>query len=658
MGVWDLPPALLLPLFVDNAASLAAPLANVSRATITTGAAYATSCAQASISYYSASSSWVSEHLTVSNQTEVFGGTSVDYVTYYENATTLCDGHPRLTASPAVSLSTGHITIPGPVTATSTYQISGYSGEYSAPSPSCSIAPSDCDGLWEAYTTSVNNWQSKSTGDPQITSPSQTPPCMNVSAASSYSSFQSSFRGCGLCTIFGQGVELVYFPVPTTVSRDMCATTPSGSLTHYRPGAVITAFTGRGYGASDPAPLGVETVVYDNNTFTSGTAYISISSVWAEDRCSKTIGSPVTNVLLAMPSQSVLSLRYSQDHFQYFMEMNTQTGWPVSYADFNTPIPFSAWIGQEMCEGPGDTWNCGVIYENNYRPQLAIPPEIRDLNPAWSGCQLWYAGLYDPPHALVQQSSAAALTTPTPDGYGWAHTSARPTQAQGAPASVPTTWQDLYGGGGGGSYVRAANTAHGNAYPSTATWDAITPGWSGPSAPVKTVVVTTVVSRHQNNGGSFGSHNDAASAGGGSGASDHSNDSGTSSGGASSNAYRATLGNSATVDLGESLGSSAAAGSPTDPNDSFFGSTMEVIVVTAGKTYTTYTRVTASASQSQQTSQVHDGSASTSAAAVSVISTSATVTASNDVRSMHHVASSIAYLFCSLASAALLLVVR
>lgn len=92
------------------------------------------------------------------------------------------------------------------------------------------------------------------------------------------------------------------------------------------------------------------------------------------------MGTAVTDALLAMPSESVLSLRYSQDHFQYFYDIKTITGYPFDFADMQEPVPYSAWAGQEMCEGP-NAWNCQVIYENDFNPQLAMPPGIRSLRP-------------------------------------------------------------------------------------------------------------------------------------------------------------------------------------------------------------------------------------------------------------------------------------
>jgi len=388
-------------------------------ATTGSGSSYASQCMALSSSYWSAYTAWSSNHQSVSTLTEYFGGSTASaFTSYQDEQPRLCDGHARLSYSPAVPILTTTFNLTLPVTSTATDFLTVFS-MYPGPSPTCSYPASDCDPFWEAYSTLLSSWRSTNPSGnasaPQITPPPQTPGCYNSSWYSSVSAAEAEIQGCGPCTIFGQGVELVYFPVPTTVSRDMCATTPAAKLTNYGPGAVIEAYAGTSYGANTTLPPGetIVTAVVNGHTFTSGTAYISISSVWAENRCSNTLGTPVTDAILAMPSESVLSLRYSQNHFQYFWLTNTQTGFPVSYADFNQPVPYSAWNGQASCD-PLAWWECQIVYENDYRPQLAIPPQITMLNPAWEGCQLWYGGLYDPPLALT----ATTLVVPTaPAGY-------------------------------------------------------------------------------------------------------------------------------------------------------------------------------------------------------------------------------------------------
>lgn len=252
-------------------------------------------------------------------------------------------------------------------------------------SPDCSINPSDCNSLWAAYTTSVSQYDAQKTGasfTSQITASPETPFCINSTHESSAMAFSSSFYACGPCTIFGNGIELLYFPVPTTVSRDMCASTPSGTITSYADD-VGTPYAGSGVPQTAQNGTFLSTAVLDGKTFTSGMAYISIASVWIGDRCTGSKGSAISSAIIALPSESLLTLRYSQNHFQYYQAQSSITGYPFNYADMQQPIPYSAWIGQTQCDGPDDP-SCNVIYEHDFNPQLAMPPGIRGLNPGES----------------------------------------------------------------------------------------------------------------------------------------------------------------------------------------------------------------------------------------------------------------------------------
>lgn len=373
------------------------------------------SCLAAVQSWNEGSSAWAKKYQVLSTTIETLGGSGggkqVKTYTVYENASTLCDGHPRVTYSPAKSIGLTTKTLSGAsITGTTTIVGTYVSPAWDKPYPTCIIPPADCDRLWETYHRQV---EAAATITPAPMTTIAMPPCANQTAASQDAAFQSSLYGCGKCTIYGEGVELVYFP--TSTSRDLCATTPTNTVTHYGKGAVITAYSGTNYTGPDAAAAaghGAQIAVVDGHTFTSGTAYISIRKVFAVDRCSKTSGPVVSNAILAMPSESVLSLRYQQDHFQFLQETATVTGYPVQYADFNSPIPYSAWVGQNHCEAGLEDFTCGIIYENNFRPQLAIPPEITRLSPDFVGCQLWYNGLWDPPLALSERDEAAKPTMP------------------------------------------------------------------------------------------------------------------------------------------------------------------------------------------------------------------------------------------------------
>ncbi|PNS15615.1 glutamine-tRNA ligase [Sphaceloma murrayae] len=381
-----------------------------------TGSAYASRCQSRHFSWSSAQSSWSSEHQYVKTQTYLYGGYSRSVVTDYAAATTLCDGHPRVLKSPAIPTRTRTTTYssPGQSPTSSSLQENTYWFAYPSPSPTCSISPTDCDTLWKAYSISMSSYASLdavgTNSRAQITQAPRTPFCMNQTVASSWYEVTKSMYGCGDCTIYGEDVKLLFFPVPTTVSRDMCASTPLARETHFSiVGDAIEVYAGKSYGQK-PAPPGAVTAVVDQHTLTSGTAYISIGKVYAADRCSKDYGTTVSDVIIAMHSESVLSLRYSQGHYQYFGSSSTQTGYPVSYADFNNPIPWSAWNGQAVCYGPRWGAGCDIIYEDEYRPQLAIPAGIRKLDPRWASCQNWYGGLYDPPLTLQTQETFAVPT--------------------------------------------------------------------------------------------------------------------------------------------------------------------------------------------------------------------------------------------------------
>jgi hypothetical protein len=402
-----------------------------------TGASYATLCSNAQSSYSSASTSWSNKHVYTTGFTDILGGTMLTTVTYYANATTLCDGHARVNYSPAIATSSTTYQV---VTAT-TQSVGTASLGYIFPvsAPSCSIGPSDCDGLWRAYSTGSLQWNARNATRasgarfPTITASPSVPPCVNSSQSMSDAAFSKSFYGCGVCTIFGDEVQLIYFPEPTTVSRDLCATTPSANLTSYGNDDGVP-YTGAGLATTlSVSGTPKKTAVVGNHTFTTGTAYISIKNVWAIDRCNSTIGSTVTDAVLALPSNRLLSLRYSQDHYQHFATTDKVTGYPFNFADLNPPVPYSAYNGQAKCQSGALRFQCNVIYENDYNPQLAMPPGIRKLNPAWEGCQMWYGGLYDPPYALKPGSAVADPTV------AFGSTTATTTAAAQASSVAPTT---------------------------------------------------------------------------------------------------------------------------------------------------------------------------------------------------------------------------
>ncbi|KAK5137795.1 hypothetical protein LTR08_007367 [Meristemomyces frigidus] len=77
-------------------------------------------------------------------------------------------------------------------------------------------------------------------------------------------------------------------------------------------------------------------------------------------------------------------------------------------ADLNWPVPVSAYENQPRFALGRDVFS--VVFDD-YNPVLAVPPEIRSLDPAWKSCALDWQGLYDPPKALHPASVMAGPTT-------------------------------------------------------------------------------------------------------------------------------------------------------------------------------------------------------------------------------------------------------
>ena len=75
---------------------------------------------------------------------------------------------------------------------------------------------------------------------------------------------------------------------------------------------------------------------------------------------------------------------------------------PIDWAALNGPVPH---LDYENMPGCRDQL-CATIY-NDYAPELQIPNQITDLEPAWVSCVPAIYGAFDPPYALQGANSAA-----------------------------------------------------------------------------------------------------------------------------------------------------------------------------------------------------------------------------------------------------------
>ncbi|KAF7193255.1 hypothetical protein HII31_05481 [Pseudocercospora fuligena] len=187
--------------------------------------------------------------------------------------------------------------------------------------------------------------------------------------------------GCQQCRITGSSVELFWWP-PQTAADD---------------GLPVTAV---GFGT----------------TFTSPTVYISFDTLFASDSCSA-VGKTYSSTILAIPNSKDISSLWgmslvnglqSTAAFNYTDLLHTD---PVPTSIFNRqPRCVSSWWWQSTLAGPIDEYDCNRDYP--WRPILALPREVQDIDPEWANCVGGIEGVYDPPIALTSAQSAIKPTLP------------------------------------------------------------------------------------------------------------------------------------------------------------------------------------------------------------------------------------------------------
>ncbi|KAF1813930.1 hypothetical protein P152DRAFT_513273 [Eremomyces bilateralis CBS 781.70] len=253
------------------------------------------------------------------------------------------------------------------------------------PSPTCSIQPKDCSSLVSSWSIAM-----------------QVALSSNGVSTVNHPQCQIRTTECGKCTIGGGSVQLIYFPVPTTIARDMCAPNPIDDPAVITPAPDIPVATESFVDGTDgTAPVvdatrtggsagGQSGVVMNGTTFFVNSAYISFQYLLAGQYCdgsSSQIGGIYSSHLLAIPSASVSSMRFP----------NYGTAYRFNFADMNSPVPWSAYNGLTQCF----IQQCQTLYYDDHKPVLAVPSAVRQLDPNWADCALDFDGLYDPPLALA-----------------------------------------------------------------------------------------------------------------------------------------------------------------------------------------------------------------------------------------------------------------
>lgn len=226
------------------------------------------------------------------------------------------------------------------------------------------------------------------------------------------------------------------------MSRDMCASTPTQTPVPF-PTTDVTSYI----------PITTEGfAVVDGKTLYKGNVYISISQMEVNDNCGYT--TIMEDVAFPVASSDVQSERGDLGF--------TSRVYPVNWADFIEPVPYSAYIaGRERTFSAIDpamvsdhvnyckTAICDrqVVYPHSFNPWILLPPAVKHLDPEFANCDLrWDLSFFDPPIALsavpnfLETTASEPLPTPAKPASSVV---AMPVQTgdvsySGPPASKPT----------------------------------------------------------------------------------------------------------------------------------------------------------------------------------------------------------------------------
>lgn len=300
---------------------------------------------------------------------------------------TLCDGYPRLNGSTSVEYSYATFTINHTTTFLTTSAVFS-----PLPTPTCIIPEQQCSSMQAVYNTSVNAYLSWDRRRPNATSAAS--PTAVICGIPTYAPPSKDKGSCFLADIY---MNILYWPV-TTVSGDLC----KGN------GSTVT-----------PAPTisgQPNTIIYKNVTLTSPSIYYEFRSLatldehWYNPRL-------VETSIIGYPPEAVSTV--CQTAYTKYSPPK-----PVNLADFNFPVPASAYQCQPDCIQYPNENVCSTIWDD-FKPAFALPSDFLSRYPRpgdMRGCMLIGAGgtglqpiLYDPPTALVPAQTVMPVSVPSTD---------------------------------------------------------------------------------------------------------------------------------------------------------------------------------------------------------------------------------------------------
>lgn len=133
------------------------------------------------------------------------------------------------------------------------------------------------------------------------------------------------------------------------------------------------------------------------------------------------IGNTYSNYILPMDPEDVSTIRwvvtdwseyiysvtafgkYNYDLYSYSWDDKTArhssmvaSAYPLDLARLTAPLPQEYYLNPNWDCGPNGSPACRTIFDGAYKPQLSLPSHLLRLDSAWSSCEPYLYGVYDP----------------------------------------------------------------------------------------------------------------------------------------------------------------------------------------------------------------------------------------------------------------------
>ncbi|KAL9085069.1 MAG: hypothetical protein Q9159_004884 [Coniocarpon cinnabarinum] len=282
------------------------------------------------------------------------------------------------------------------------------------------------------------------------------------------------------CTVVASTVQLYYWP-ETTQSGAPASCDDSGGVIYptvappngTRVATITLDSPGGGQNATRPnMTLGVNASNPNVLVMTSPSVYLAIQGVSAVNSYNVMFQSKVGSVGSAHVASTVISylpqhLSSIEQHISGFSgpwqseldilvggNYSSLTNVPRSYdlRNLQRPVPPSAYFFRATDvvtpAQTGSSFQSNTFYgprdttiSNDYKAYIAVPSQLREMDPAWDDCILALGGIYDPPIPIFSASFVAASPTQAPiQGPNQpVSTSATPAPTATPPLPHPTT---------------------------------------------------------------------------------------------------------------------------------------------------------------------------------------------------------------------------